>query len=82
MTGLESQEGDVPKCILFYKPMSWLGQIRSHRRDEVWSNMWSTCLWQTFFAMTMGTQIPVIVEKPLDVCGCRKFQLDVMGDHL
>ncbi len=28
MAGLESQEEDVPKRILFYKPMSWLGQIR------------------------------------------------------
>jgi hypothetical protein len=30
----------------------------------------------------MDNQIPVIVEKPIVVCGCRKFQLDVMGDHL
>jgi hypothetical protein len=37
---------------------------------------------QTFFVKTMGTQIPVIVEKPLAACGCRKFQLDAMGDHL
>jgi hypothetical protein len=37
MTGLESQEEDDPKCILFFKPMSWLGQIMTHRRDEVWS---------------------------------------------
>jgi hypothetical protein len=28
------------------------------------------------------SQIPVIVEKTLSVCGDRKFQLDVMGDHL
>ncbi len=34
-----------------------------------------------FFAMTMGAQIPVIAEKPLAACGCKKFQLDVMGDH-
>jgi hypothetical protein len=27
MVGLESQEGDVPKRFLFFKPMSWLGQI-------------------------------------------------------
>jgi hypothetical protein len=27
-------------------------------------------------------QIPVIVEKTLPVCGSRKFQIDVMGDHL
>ncbi len=38
MTGLEShQEEDAPKRVLFYKPMSWLGQIRPHRRDESWS---------------------------------------------
>ncbi len=30
----------------------------------------------------MGAQIPVIAEKPLAACGCRKFQLDAMGDHL
>ncbi len=30
----------------------------------------------------MGTQIPVIVEKSLDVCGCRKFGIDALGDHL
>jgi hypothetical protein len=30
----------------------------------------------------MGTQIPVIVEKPLPDCGCRKFQVDTLGDHL
>ncbi len=37
MAGLESQEEDAPKRVLFYKPMSWLGQIRPHRRDESWS---------------------------------------------
>ncbi len=36
-TGLESQEEDAPKRILFFKSMSWLGQIRTHRRDESWS---------------------------------------------
>jgi hypothetical protein len=30
----------------------------------------------------MGAQIPVIVEKPLAVCGCRKFKVDTLGDHL
>ncbi len=37
MTVLESQEEDAPKRVLFYKPMSWLGQIRPHRRDKSWS---------------------------------------------
>ncbi len=30
----------------------------------------------------MGAQIPVIAEKPLTTCGCKKFQLDPLGDHL
>ena len=37
IAGLESQEEDAPQRILFFKPMSWLGQIRTHRRDESWS---------------------------------------------
>jgi hypothetical protein len=28
MPVLESQEEDAPKRIIFFKPMSWLGQIR------------------------------------------------------
>ncbi len=76
IAGLESQEEDAPKRILFFKPMSW--QIRSHRRDETLS----AGLWQTFFSTSMGAQIPVIAEKPLATCGCRKFQLDSLGDHL
>jgi hypothetical protein len=54
MSGLESQEEDAPKRILFFKPMSWLGQIRPHRQDE----SWSASLWQTFFSTSMGVQIP------------------------
>jgi hypothetical protein len=30
----------------------------------------------------MGAQIPVIPENPLPVCGCRKFGIDTLGDHL
>jgi hypothetical protein len=78
MADFESQEEDAPKRILFFKPMSWLGQIRPHRRDE----SWSASLCQTFFSTSMGVQIPVIAEKPLAVCGCRKFKIDVLGDHL
>jgi hypothetical protein len=78
MVSLESQEEDAPKRILHYKPMSWLGQIRPHRRDEAWS----ASLWQTFFATSMGAHIPVIAEKPLSACGCKKFRLDALSDHL
>jgi hypothetical protein len=83
MADLESQEEDASKSILFFKSMSWLGQIRSHRRDETWC----ASLLQTFFSSSMddahgGIQIPVIVEKPFATCGCKKFQLDPLGDHL
>ncbi len=78
MSGLESQEEDAPNRILFFKPMSWLGQIRPHRRDE----SWSSSLWQTFFSTSMGAQIPAIAEKSLTTYLCRKFQLDPLGDHL
>ncbi len=37
MTGLESQEEEAPKRVLFLKAMSWLGQLRPHHRDEDWS---------------------------------------------
>ena len=33
----------------------------------------------------MGSQIPVIPEKPFEACDCReslKFQIDPLGDHL
>ena len=30
----------------------------------------------------MDSQIPVITEKPLAACGCRKFQIDPLRDHL
>ena len=30
----------------------------------------------------MGAQIPSIAEKPLAACGCRKFRVDALGDHL
>ena len=78
MAGLESQEEDAPPCILFYKPMSWLGQIRPHRRDEAWP----VTLCQTFFSVSLGAPIPAIAEKPLAACGFRKFQIDALGDHL
>ena len=39
-------------------------------------------LWQTFFAMCVGAQIPAITELPPSDCGCKKFALDALGDHV
>jgi hypothetical protein len=37
MVSLESQEEDTPRRVLWFKPVSWMGQIRPHHRDESWS---------------------------------------------
>ena len=55
-----------------------MGQIRPHRRDEAWCDG----LWQTFIASRVGANIPALAELPLSACGCRKFQIDTLGDHL
>ena len=53
-------------------------EIRCHGGDKTrYANPW-----QTFFSAYIGAQIPVIVEKPLATDGCRKFQLDPLGEHL
>ncbi len=37
MENLESDEEDDSRRVLWYNPMSWLGQIRPHHRDEALS---------------------------------------------
>ncbi len=78
MTGLESQEENSHRGNLWFKTMSWLGQIRTYHRDETWS----ASLCQTFFATFVGSHIPLLPEIPLSTCGFRKFQIDSFGDHL
>ncbi len=46
--------------------------MRTHRRGEVWS----TGLLQTFFVVTIDTQIPVITEKTLETCGLMDLHID------
>ena len=55
-----------------------MGVIRPHRRDEAWS----ASLWQTFFANCVGAHIPALAELPLSACGCKKFAIDALGDHV
>ncbi len=76
MENLESEEEDAPRRVLWYKPMIWLGQIRPHRRDKVWS----ASLWQTVFVTCVCANIPALAELPLSAFGCRKFQIDTLGD--
>jgi hypothetical protein len=44
--------------VLWYKPMALLGVIWSQCRDE----SWSASLWQTFFSLAVGAQMPAISE--------------------
>ena len=78
MENLESDEEDASRRVRWYKPMSWLGQIRPHHRDEVWS----AGLCQAFVASCVGVTVPALVETPLSVCGCKKFTIDALGDHV
>ena len=78
MENLESDEEDASRRVLWNKPMSWLGQIRPHRRDEAWS----AGLWQAFFASCVGATVPALEELPLSACGCKKFAIDALGDHV
>ena len=63
MTNLEPLDEEVPNRVLSFKPMSWLGQIRPHRRDEAWP----AGLWQPFFSACVGATIPALAEFPLSV---------------
>jgi hypothetical protein len=47
-------------------------------RDEAWS----PSLWQTFFALCVGAHIAAIAQLPPSACGCKKFALDALGDHV
>ena len=71
-------EEDVPKRVLWYTPMSWMGRIRTHHRDEAWS----ASLWQTFFTTCVGAKITALADLPLSACACKFFVLDALGDHV
>ena len=34
------------------------------------------------FAACVGATIPVLTEHPLSACGCKKFFIDALGDHV
>ena len=78
MANLEPLDEEAPKRVLSFKPMGWLGQIRTHRRDEAWS----AGLWQAFFASCVGATVPALAELPRSACGCKKFTIDALGDHV
>jgi hypothetical protein len=67
---------------LFWKPLSWLGAIRSTTANDAFD----PALWETFVS-TLGLEVPVLAalprlhNSPLAKCGCKKFCMDFHGDH-
>ena len=60
--------------------LPWTGWDRSGLTVEMRHGLLASG--RRFFATAMGAQIPVISEKQLAACGCRKFQIDPLGDHI
>ena len=78
MDNLEPLDEETPKRVLSFKSTSCLGQLRTHHRDETRS----ASLWHPFFAVCVGANIPAQEDLPLSTCGCKKFTIDDLGDHV
>ncbi len=61
------------RCDPWKKSWLWKTHVEERFQFTRSDETRSTSLCQTFFSTSMGTQIPVIVENPLVVCGCRKI---------
>ena len=77
---LEPEGKNAKARRLWYKPLAWLGVIRPLAQGEDWP----LPLWQTFFTTTIGFPLPLLSAAPgqSKVCGCRKFIIDKLGDHV
>ena len=84
MTGLEEQADNAKPRELWWKPLSWLGTLRPTTANDAWD----PALWQTFFSSTLGLEVPALSSlprhnhQPSAKCGCKKFLLDLHGDHV
>jgi hypothetical protein len=83
MNGLEEQADNTKVRELFWKPLSWLGTIRSTSANDAFD----PALWETFVSTTLGLEVPILDalprlhNSPLVKCGCKKFCMDFHGDH-
>ena len=83
MNGLEEQADNAQARDLYWKPLSWLGSIRSTSANDAFD----PALWTTFVSTTLGVEVPVLSSlpcrnnSPLAQCGCKKHAMDFHGDH-
>ena len=85
MKNLEEQADNAKARELFWKPLSWLGAIRPTSANDAFD----PALWETFATVstTLGLEVPTLAalprlhNSPLAKCGCKKFCMDLHGDH-
>ena len=83
MNGLEEQADNTKVRELFWKPLSWLGTIRSTSANDAFD----PALWETFVSTTLGLEVPILDalprlhNSPLAKCGCKKSCMNFHGDH-
>ncbi len=83
MNNLEEQADNAKARELFWKPMAWLGDIRPTSPNDAFD----PALWETFVSTTLGLEVPTLAahprlhNSPLAKCGCKKFCMDLHGDH-
>ena len=83
MLNLEEQADNTKARELFWKPLSWLGDIRPTSANDAFD----PALWETFVSTTLGLEVPILAalprlhNSPLAKCGCKKFCMDFHGDH-
>ena len=83
MNNLEEQADNAKARELFWKPMAWLGAIRPTSPNDAFD----PALWETFVSTTLGLEFPTLAalprlhNSPLAKCGCKKFCMDLHGDH-
>ena len=83
MLNLEDQADNAKARELYWKPMAWLGAIRPTTANDAFD----PALWETFVSTTLGLEVPTLAalpslhNNPLAKCGCKKFCMDLHGDH-
>ena len=83
MLNLEDQADNAKARELYWKPMAWLGAIRPTTANDAFD----PALWETFVSTTLGLEVPTLAalprlhNSPLAKCGCKKFCMDLHGDH-
>jgi hypothetical protein len=60
MNGLEEQADNTKVRELFWKPLSWLGTIRSTSANDAFD----PAIWETFVSTTLGLEVPILDALP------------------